>query len=113
LFFFLFWISLLASFQKNIYFMELNPLQVAQKNWLPTNKSGEVVRLYDDLVQSKINDHGSRAHQVAEAALHDKDPEWLQAQGTGSHPNKERTTQQAKWDSDTTRTIQCARATSN
>ena len=62
LFFFLFWIPLLVSFQKNIYFMDLNSLQVAQKNWLPTNKSCEVVRLYQ---KERRKDKQKRSQQAA------------------------------------------------
>jgi hypothetical protein len=53
----------------------------------------------------------AKDQQVVEAVLRDKDPGWFQAQGSGNHPNKERTTQRAKRVSDATRTIRRARAT--
>jgi hypothetical protein len=53
----------------------------------------------------------AKDQQVVEAVLRDKDLEWFQAQGTGKHSNRERTTQRAKQGSDVTRTIQCARTT--
>jgi hypothetical protein len=53
----------------------------------------------------------AKDRQVVEAVLRDKDPEWFQAQGTGKHSSKERTTKRAKRGSDATRTIRRARAT--
>jgi hypothetical protein len=53
----------------------------------------------------------AKDQQVVEAVLRYKDPEWFQAQGSGNHPNKERTTQRAKRGSDATRTTRRACAT--
>jgi hypothetical protein len=54
----------------------------------------------------------AKDQQVVEAVLCDKDPEWFQAQGTGLHSNRKRTTQQAKQGSEAVgTTTQRARST--
>ena len=53
----------------------------------------------------------AKDQQVVEAVLRDKDPEWFQAQGTGLHSNRKRTTQRAKQGSEAAGTTQRARAT--
>ena len=53
----------------------------------------------------------AKDQQVVEAVLRDKDPEWFQAQGIGSHFNRKRTTQRAKQGSEAAGTTQPARET--
>ena len=48
----------------------------------------------------------AKDQQVVEAVLRDKDPEWFQAQGTGTHSNRKRTTQRAKQGSEAAGTTQ-------
>ena len=55
---------------------------------------------------SSVSEAMAKDQQVVEAVLRDKDPERSQAQGTGKHSNRKRTSQRAKQGSEATGTTQ-------